>query len=180
MPLSKYQYQESEIDWTSRFKQDKMLQYPGRRSWRRLFWFYQTSPSTWIHQDTKEFQWHGNLSCALSSSLLFPSSSLHSACVHQSLDQQSGDWFTVPWAAILGREATCRYELHSSEWMIVPGTVWAWMIGRSVAASLLSTTSMCPKAGVCDVSTKPNTHTSCEVVRPLWCCDVMDTLLMVC
>ena len=80
------------------------------------------------------------------------------------------EWFTVPWAATGGNLATQLDAHHSSEWMIVPGATWAWMIGSSVAAFLCWTTCMNPTAGVWEVSTKPNTHTSWVGGLPQWFC----------
>ena len=40
---------------------------------------------------------------------------------------------------------------------MVPGAVWARMIGNKVVASRAGTISMYPRPGDCDVSTMPNT-----------------------
>ena len=42
------------------------------------------------------------------------------------------------------------------------------MIGKRVAASRCGTTSMYPRAGDLEVSTRPNTHTSFAVALPRW------------
>ena len=52
---------------------------------------------------------------------------------------------------------------------MVPATTCALIIGSNVAASLRSTISIYPRAGEWLVSTKPKTHISWLVGRPLWC-----------
>ena len=70
------------------------------------------------------------------------------------------EWLTVACDATFGREDILLYELHSSVWTIVPGATCWLMIGSNVEAVLCGTTSVKPGAGVCCVSTNPNTHMS--------------------
>ena len=70
------------------------------------------------------------------------------------------EWLTVACDAMFGREDILLYEIHSSVWTIVPGATYWLMIGSNVEAVLYGTTSMKPSAGVCCVSTNPNTHMS--------------------
>ena len=77
------------------------------------------------------------------------------------------EWFTVrcwrpnccwmPW-----------YARHWSEWMMLPGRITFWMIGRRVAASRLLTIRKYPVAGVVLVSTIPKTHWFRCGARPRW------------
>lgn len=80
------------------------------------------------------------------------------------------EWLTVPCDWTAGSWLTRLYAAHSSDQTVVPGCRWACMIGRSVAASLLSTISMYPKAGVWDTSHMPNTQTGSSAGRPLLYC----------
>ena len=75
------------------------------------------------------------------------------------------EWLTVACDATFDRADILLYELHSSVWTIVPGATCWLMIGSNVEAALCGTTSMKPSAGVCCVSTNPNTYMS--VVGPL-------------
>ena len=77
------------------------------------------------------------------------------------------EWLTVPCEATCGKCDTLLYALHSSECTIVPGATWVWIIGRSVAAFQVVTTSIYTIAGVCEVSTSPNTHISVVGGLPL-------------
>lgn len=62
--------------------------------------------------------------------------------------------------------------------MMEPGAVWAAIIGSSVAASRLLTTSIYPNAAVRNVSTNSNTHTSLVVALPWWCLKVLTNILI--
>ena len=81
------------------------------------------------------------------------------------------EWFTVECVATLVSDCTLLYALHWSLWIIVPGSLWAWMMGSSVFASRHGTISIYPSVGRLLVSTIPKTHTSLLVALPRWCCD---------
>ena len=69
------------------------------------------------------------------------------------------EWFTVECEAT---EVILLCDLHSSECMVVPWAVCAWIVGKSVTADRSGTTSRA------DISTIPNTHTSDVGGLPWW------------
>ena len=66
-----------------------------------------------------------------------------------------------------GVVAKLLYAAQPSDQMVVPGCTCARIMGRRVAASLWSTSSIYPRAGVTLVSHILNTHASLSAGRPL-------------